>query len=50
MLSQYNIEGEALRTKGQIGLLIADVSSEITQEMQEAISALPLEIKTKFLY
>jgi hypothetical protein len=50
VLSQYNIEGEVLRTKGQIGLLIVDVSSEISQEMKDAISALPLEIKTKFLY
>jgi len=50
VLAQYNIEGEVLRTMGEIGLFLADVDSEISQEIKEKISALPMEIKTKFLY
>lgn len=46
----FNINGETLRTMQDLGVVLFDVSGEITQEIAEELQAVPGTIKVRVLY
>jgi len=50
LLGEVNVQGQILRTAGQIGYIIVDVEQEASESVKKAISDLSSSIKTRVLY
>ncbi|EGC30990.1 3-phosphoglycerate dehydrogenase [Dictyostelium purpureum] len=50
ILSEFNVSGQVLSTRKQIGYIIADVDSKASKEIKKKISDLPNSIRTRILY